>query len=104
MVGAGLLWAFDVGGLEDLKRRVGRGRSRGRGRGEGGGDGDGDEDEVEVEFARWVASFTGRGGTGGEGEDKRRWSAREPEKEERVKDEGYAVEEPQATNGKEKPR
>lgn len=50
---------------------------------------------------RWVASFTGGGG---EREDKRRWSAREPEEGERTRDEGYAVVEPQVTNGKEKPR
>lgn len=98
MVGAGLLWAFDVGGLEDLRRRVGRRGRRGRGR---EGRGDGDEGEVEVEFERWVASFTGGGG---EREDKRRWSAREPEEGERTRDEGYAVVEPQVTNGKEKPR
>lgn len=75
MVGGGLLWGFDVGGLEDLRRRVGA-----RGRGSGGKDGD---EDVEVEFERWVASFTGGGsggGGGGEREDKRKWSAREPEK------------------------
>ena len=59
--------------------------------------------EVEVEFEKWVASFTGRG-VGVEREDKRRRSAREPEKEERQRDDRYAEEEPKATNDKEKPR
>ena len=80
MVGGGLLWAFEIEGMEDLRGRVGRGRERERER-EGG---EGGEDEVELEVEEWVASLTGKGG----GEE-RRWSARGPDDgEERARDRG----------------
>lgn len=88
MVGGGLLWGFDVGGMEDLRGRVGRRRGE-RERGEGDGEGERREEE---EFERWVGGMVGREGGG----EKRRWSARE--------DDDRGEEEAQATNGRGKPR
>ncbi|KAF6222818.1 hypothetical protein HO133_000868 [Letharia lupina] len=94
MAGGGLLWAFDIGSVEDIGRRVGGGRGGGgkwRGRGERG--------EDEEEFEKWVASLTGR-----QTAEERRWSARGPEEEERAREEGYAVVEPRGMNERGKPR
>lgn len=97
-----MLWAFDIGSVEELRRRVGGGRrgvdGKGRGRGSGERDGDGDE---EVEFERWVAGLT-RGRKGNDMEERRR-SARGGT-EERAREERFAVVEPNATNERGKPR
>ena len=72
MVGGGLLWAFDISGLEDMRRKV---------RGGLGVDGNGrSEREVEEEFEEWIAGvlkrkeekerrmgYEGGDGSGGEG-------------------------------------
>ena len=97
MTGGGLLWAFDIGSVEEFRKRVGSGK---------GVDGKWrrrekrDEDE-EDEFEKWVASLTGR--KKGEEKEERRRSAREPN-EEQAREERYAVVEPQATNERGKPR
>lgn len=88
MVGGGLLWAFDVGSLEELRGRVGKRRRWGTGN-EEGREGGGKE---EVEFERWVASFTGRQ-VGDRKEEERRWSARAPEMVEQAGDETQAAKE-----------
>lgn len=80
MMGGGLLWAYDVGGLEDFRRRVAGRRGvdgKWKGRGERG------EGEEEDELGEWVASLTGRkmGEKKGE-EEERRWSARGQEEDE----------------------
>ena len=98
MMGGGLLWAFDIGNLEDLKRRVGSGRGvdgKWRAKGER-------ERDEEDEFEKWVASLTGRKME--EEKDERRWSAREPNEEERAREERYAVVEPQTTSERREPR
>lgn len=100
MMGGGLLWAFDIGSLEEFRRRVGSRRGvdgKWRERGERG------TEEDEVEFEKWIASLTGRK-TGEEKKAERRWDARESEKEERAREERYAVVEPQAGDKKGKPR
>ncbi len=99
MMGGGLLWAFDIGSVEEFERRIG-GRRRGvdgkwRERGERGGD-------EEVEFERWVAGMTGRK-RGDDGEE-RRTSAREAKKEEGKRGERYTEVESRAMNEKGKPR
>lgn len=94
MVGGGLLWAFDVGGMEDFKGRVGRRRGVGD-RGERG-------KEDEEEFEKLVASLTGGRRKEGKG-GRRRWSAKDAG-EERAKEDGYAVVEGQATSGRGKDR
>lgn len=103
MMGGGLLWAFDVGGVEELKRRV-EGRRRGV---DGRWKGRGKDDDEEGEFEKWVASLTGRGEREEEkGGRRRRWSAQEANEEEegRAREGRFAVVEAQATNERRKPR
>ena len=80
MMGGGFLWAYDVGGLEDFRRRVGGRRGvdgKWKGRGERV------EDEEEDEFGEWVASLTGRKmEEKKKDEEERRWSAREAKADE----------------------
>lgn len=97
MMGGGLLWAFDIGSLEEFRRRAGSRRVV-----DGKWGGRGEKDEHEEEFEKWIASLTGR--KAGEGTEERRWSARGPNEEERAREDGYAVVEPQATTEKEKSR
>ena len=79
MMGGGLLWAYDVGGLEDFRRRFRRRRGVDgkwedrEGRVEGG---------EEDEFGEWVASLTGRKTEKKEEGEERRWSARGPKEDE----------------------
>ena len=98
MMGGGLLWAFDVGSVEEFRGRVG-----GRRGVDGGwrGEGKGVEGE-ETEFEKWVALVTGR--EMGEKKEGRRGSAREFNEEERARGERYAVVEPQATSERGKPK
>ena len=52
MFGGGLLWAFDISGLEDMRRKV---------RGGLGVDGSGrSESEAEEEFEEWIAGVLKR--------------------------------------------
>lgn len=101
MMGGGLLWAFDIGSVEELRGRVGGGRGLDGKWREGGKRDEGEEEE----FEKWVASLTGRkkGEESGE-RGNRRWSAREVGDEDRVREERYAVVEPQAKDKRGKPR
>lgn len=81
MMGGGLLWAFDVGSLEDFRRRVGSRRGV-DGKWRRAGQGEGVEEE---EFEKWVGSLTGR--KMGEEKQERRRSAREHEEEEPTREE-----------------
>ncbi len=94
MMGGGLLWAFDVGGVEDLRRRVGGrgGKWRGKGKGERR-----EDEEEEEEFERWVASLAGRKMGEGKEKEERRWSARDTDEKTRAREERYGVVEPRAT-------
>lgn len=96
MMGGGLLWAFDIGSLEQFRRRV---RDRrgvdGKWREQSG------VEEDDEEFEKWVASLTGRKVE--EGKEERKWSARGSDKEWATESD-YAVIEPQATSGRGKPR
>lgn len=97
MMGGGLLWAFDIGTVEEFRRRVGSGK---RVDGKWTGREKRDKDN-EDEFEKWVASLTGR--KKGEEKEERRWSAREIN-EEQAREERYAVVEPPATKERGKPR
>lgn len=102
MMGGGLLWAFDVGSVEDISRRLG-GRRGADGKWRGRGHREDEEEEEEEVFEKWVASLMG-GRMGEEKEEERRWSARGPCEKERAREERYAVVEPRATNERRKPR
>lgn len=97
MMGGGLLWAFDIGNLEEFRRSVGSRRVVG-----GEWKGREEKDQDEEAFEKWIASLTGR--KAGGGTEERRWSARGPDEEERAREERHTVVEPQATIEREKPR
>lgn len=99
MMGGGLLWAFDVGGVEDLRRRGGKWRGKGTGKRREDEEEEGEEEELE----RWVASLAGRAMGEGKEKEERRWSARETDEATRAREERYAVVEPRATKEREKP-
>lgn len=91
------MWAFDIGSVEELRRRAGGGRGADGKWREGGR-----RDEDEEEFEKWVASLTGRRKEGEKEEG--RWSAREVGGEERAREERYAVVEPRDTDKRGKSR
>ena len=103
MVTGGLLWAFDISSLEDMRRKV---------RGRLGVDGSGrTEGDVEEEFEEWVAGVLKRKEDkekrrrGGEGKMQRRIREAEEDRKERDEvEERFAVVEEGFRNERGKPR
>ena len=103
MITGGLLWAFDVSSMDDMRRKV---------RGGLGVDGSGrTEGDVEEEFEEWFASVLQRKEDkerrrkGGEGNIQRAARQAREDREEREDIEGrFAAVDDGITNGRGKPR
>jgi len=54
MMGGGLLWAFDITGLDEMRRRLRSGKHM-------GGDGKWEKDTEEEELEQWLAGILGKG-------------------------------------------